>query len=139
MSETARNILIAILLFGTAGTATELFLLAHTEDATQWIPLVLCAATVLLSIVVAVRPTRASIGVFQVVMLLMIVSGAVGMYLHLRANMEFQLEMDATLKGFALLRKSVVAKSPPALAPGSMAQLGLIGLAFTYKHPKLQR
>jgi len=139
MSETARNILIAILLFGTAGTATELLLLAHTEDANQWIPLVLCAATVVLGIGVAIRPTRASIRVFQVVMLLMIVGGGLGMYLHLRANMEFQLEMDAALTGFALLKKSVVAKSPPALAPGSMAQLGLIGLAFTYKHPKLER
>jgi hypothetical protein len=59
------------------------------------------------------------------------------MYLHLRANMEFQLEMDATLKGLDLFKKSIVAKAPPALAPGSMAQLGLIGLAYTFKHPKL--
>jgi hypothetical protein len=70
-------------------------------------------------------------------MLLMIISGAVGMYLHLQANMEFQLEMDATLTGWALLKKSVVAKSPPAMAPGAMMQLGLIGLAYTLKHPAL--
>ena len=71
------------------------------------------------------------------VMLLMIVSGGVGMYLHLQANMEFQLEMDATLSGWALLKKSVVAKAPPALAPGAMTQLGLIGLAYTFRHPAL--
>jgi hypothetical protein len=74
---------------------------------------------------------------FQMVMLLMIVSGGVGMYLHLRANMEFQLEMDATLSGFALFKKSIVAKAPPALAPGSMTQLGLIVLAYTFRHPAL--
>jgi hypothetical protein len=137
MSDAARRILLGILLLGVIGVMAELLLLAHTEDATQWIPIALGGATLVLSAVVAVRPSRGSIRLFQVVMLLMIVSGAVGMYLHLRANMEFQLEMDATLKGFDLFKKSIVAKAPPALAPGSMAQLGLIGLAYTFKHPKL--
>lgn len=139
MSDAARQLLLAILLLGVFGIAAELLLLAHTEDVNQWIPLLLAAATVVLSAVVAIRPTRGSLRLFQGVMVLMILSGAVGMYLHLRANMEFQLEMDATLRGFALLKKSIVAKSPPALAPGAMAQLGLIGLAYTYKHPKLGR
>ncbi|HYJ16246.1 MAG TPA: hypothetical protein VE170_12200 [Candidatus Limnocylindria bacterium] len=30
------------------------------------------------------------------------------------------------------------AKAPPLLAPGSMVQLGLLGLAYTYKHPALK-
>ena len=137
MSDAARQILLAILLLGVFGIAAELLLLAHTEDATQLIPIALAGATVVLSAVVAFQPTIGSIRLFQTVMLLLIVSGGVGMYLHLRANMEFQLEMDATLKGFALLRKSIVAKSPPALAPGAMAQLGLIGLAYTFRHPVL--
>jgi NAD/NADP transhydrogenase beta subunit len=137
MSDTARRLLLAILLLGVFGIIAELLLLAHTEDATQWIPIALAAATVVLSAVVALRPSAGSIRVFQMVMLLMIVSGAVGMYLHLRANMEFQLEMDATLSGFALFRKSIVAKAPPALAPGAMTQLGLIGLAYTFRHPAL--
>ena len=96
MSDAARRILLGILLLGVIGVMAELLLLAHTEDATQWIPIALGGATLVLSAVVAVRPSRGSIRLFQVVMLLMIVSGAVGMYLHLRANMEFQLEMDAT-------------------------------------------
>lgn len=139
MSDQARKILLGILVLGVIGIMAELLLLAHTEDANQWIPIVLGAAAIVLSAVVALRPSRGSIRLFQIVMLLMILSGGVGMYLHLHANMEFQTEMDATLKGFALFRKSIVAKSPPALAPGAMAQLGLIGLAFTYKHPKLGR
>ena len=139
MSDTARKFLLAILLLGIAGTTTELFLLAHYEDLTQWIPIALGVATVVLSAMVALRPSAGMIRLFQGVMLLMIVSGGVGMYLHLTANMEFQLEMDATLKGFALFRKSIVAKAPPALAPGVMAQLGLIGLAYTFRHPSLGR
>jgi hypothetical protein len=129
--------LLAILLLGVFGIAAELLLLAHTEDVNQWIPLLLAAATVVLSAVVAIRPTAGSLRVFQGVMVLMILSGGLGMYLHLRANIEFQLEMDATLTGFALFRKSIVAKAPPALAPGAMAQLGLIGLAYTFRHPAL--
>ena len=91
--------------------------------------------SVVMSAVVVFKPSSAAVRLFQLVMLLMIISGAVGMYLHLQANMEFQLEMDATLTGWALLKKSIVAKAPPALAPGAMMQLGLIGLAYTFKHP----
>lgn len=139
MTEAARRFLLFILLLGVGGIMAELLLLAHTEDASQWIPIGLGAATIVLSGMVAMRPSRGLIRLFQIVMTLMIISGGVGMYLHLAANMEFQLEMDATLKGLALLKKSLVAKSPPALAPGSMAQLGLIGLAYTFRHPALGR
>jgi hypothetical protein len=137
MTDTARHILLGILLFGVIGISAELLLLSHTEDANQWIPLVLNDLTVVMSGVVFFRPTSASIRLFQMVMLLMIVSGGVGMYLHLQANTEFQLEMDPTLRGWALLKKSIVAKAPPALAPGVMMQLGLIGLAYTFRHPAL--
>ena len=139
VSNTVRRFLLGILWLGVAGTLAELLLLAHYEEASQWIPIVLLTITLLLSAVVALRPSRGSIRLFQAVMALMIVSGGVGMYLHLHANMEFQLEMDSTLKGFALLRKSMVAKAPPALAPGVMTQLGLIGLAYTFRHPGLGR
>ena len=137
MTDSARRILLAILLLGVLGIVAELLLLSHTEDAVQWIPIGLGLATLLLSLLVTLRPTSATVRLFQLVMLLMIASGAVGAYLHLEANMEFQLEMDPALTGFALFRKSIVAKAPPALAPGAMAQLGLIGLAYTFKHPAM--
>ena len=139
MSDAARRILLFILLLGVIGIMAELFLLAHTEDLNQWIPIALGAITIVLSAIVGVRPSRGSIRLFQFVMLLMIISGGVGMYLHLHANMEFQLEMDPALKGLALFKKSIVAKAPPALAPGAMAQLGLIGLAYTFRHPAMER
>jgi hypothetical protein len=59
------------------------------------------------------------------------------MALHFQVNMEFQLEMDPALAGMALFRTAILAKSPPALAPGAMIQLGLIGLAYTFRHPAL--
>lgn len=138
MTDSARRILLAILLLGVLGIVAELLLLNHIEDLTQWIPLGLAAATLLLSLLVALKPTSAGIRLFQLVMVLLIISGGVGMYLHLAANMEFQLEMDPALTGFALFRKSIVAKAPPALAPGAMMQLGLLGLAYTYRHPAIR-
>ena len=62
-----------------------------------------------------------------------------GAWLHFQVNMEFQLEMDPSLAGMQLFRKAILAKTPPALAPGAMLQLGLIGLAYTFRHPALQR
>jgi hypothetical protein len=138
MSDAARRILLAILLLGTIGITAELLLLGHDEDLNQLIPLALAGITIVLSVVVAVRPAMLTIRVFQFVMLLLIVSGALGVYLHYGATTEFQLEMDPTLSGWALFRKAIVAKAPPALAPGAMTQLGLIGLAYTFRHPALQ-
>jgi hypothetical protein len=137
MTEAARRILLAILLVGLAGITVELLLLGHDEDLNQLIPLVLAAAAVLASIVVSARPRAVTVRIFQIVMVLLVISGALGMYLHFRATSEFQLEMDPTLAGFALFKKAVLAKAPPALAPGAMTQLGLIGLAYTFRHPAL--
>jgi len=137
MTDAARRILLAILVIGVVGIMAELLLLNHIEHWEQWIPLGLGAATLLLSAVVAIKPTTGTIRLFQLVMLLMIISGAVGIYLHYGATTEFQLEMDPTLRGFALFKKAIVAKAPPALAPGAMTQLGLIGLAYTFRHPAL--
>jgi len=137
MTDAARRIMLAILVIGVVGIMAELLLLNHIEHSAQWIPLGLGAATLLLSAAVAVKPTTATIRLFQSLMVLLIISGAVGIYLHYGATTEFQLEMDPTLRGFALFKKAIVAKAPPALAPGAMTQLGLIGLAYTFRHPAL--
>ena len=137
MSDAARRILLAILSLGIAGISLELWLMAHTEDIYQLIPLWLAALAAVAIVTVVVRPSAATVRLFQAVMALFLISGIVGAYLHFQVNMEFQLEMDPALSGTALYRKAILAKSPPALAPGAMIQLGLIGLAYTFRHPAL--
>ncbi len=137
MTDAARRILLAILLIGIAGLTVELLLLAHLEDVYQLIPLVLNGAGVVAIAIVAMRPTLGSLRLFQLIMVLFVISGGVGMWLHYQATTEFQLEMDPSLSGWALFRKAIVAKAPPALAPGAMIQLGLIGLAYTFRHPAI--
>jgi len=139
MSDAARRILLGILLLGVSGVTVELLLLGHDEDVYQIIPLVLTGATLVMSAVVAFKPTQGTVRLFQAVMMLMAISGLVGMYLHFQVNMEFQLEMDPSLTGRALYQKAILAKTPPALAPGTMMQLGLIGLAYTFRHPAIAR
>jgi hypothetical protein len=134
-----RHLLLAIFLLGCLGTIVELLLLAHDEDATQMIPLVLLGIGLAVAGWNAVRATRGSVRAFQLVMLLFIAGGLAGIFYHYDANREFQLEMDPALAGTALVWKVLQAKSPPALSPGLMVQLALIGLAYSYTHPALTR
>lgn len=131
--EALRRVLLGILLLGMAGTTTELLLLQHDEDATQLIPLVLLGGGYAAVAWNALKRTRWSVTVLQIVMVLFVASGLLGVYFHYTANVEFQLEIEPELAGSKLLWAVLQAKTPPALAPGVMALLGLIGLAYAYR------
>jgi hypothetical protein len=129
-----RRLLLWLLLFGLLGTATELLLMGHDEDAWQLIPLAVIAIAAIASVAMAVTRHRAGVArVFRLAMILLIVSGGLGTVLHYRANMEFKLEIDPSMGGFALFSSVMRAKAPPALAPGNMALLGLLGLVCAYR------
>ena len=134
-----RRVLLGILLLGMAGTTTELLLLKHDEDATQLIPLILLGAGFAAVAWNALRRTRLSLRALQLLMVLFVASGVLGIVFHYQANVEFQLEVDQQLSGSKLLWAVLQAKTPPALAPAVMAQLGLIGLAYAYRHPAIAR
>jgi hypothetical protein len=133
--DVIRRVLLAILLIGLVGTATELLLLKHDEDPAQFIPLVLIGIALVALAWHAIDERRTSLRVVQATMALFVFAGILGMYLHYSANVAFQVEVDPSVTGRALLIKALTAKTPPALAPGSMSQLGLIGLAYAYRYP----
>lgn len=135
--STIRRILLALVLLGIAGLTLELLLLEHTESATQLIPFAVFGAGIAGSVKVALRPTARSIRLFQMSMLLFIVAGLLGLYLHLRGNVEFERETDPTARGLDLIWRSLHG-GIPLLAPAAMAQLGLLGLAFAFRHPVLR-
>ena len=135
-----RRLLLGVLLFGLAGTATDLLLIGHDEDAWQLIPLVTIGLAVLASLGLALTGPWTGravmmVRLFRVVMVLLILSGGAGAVMHYRANMEFKLEMDPSLSGLALFSSVVRAKAPPALAPATLALLGLLGLASAFRRP----
>ena len=130
-----RRMLLALLTFGLVGIGAELLAFAHFEDGLQMIPLGGIGFALLAIVWQTIAPGRASVRVLQLSMLLLLVIGVTGVVLHGQGNMEFQLEMDPSLSGWPLLSNILHAKSPPALAPGVMSQLGLLGLIYSYRHP----
>jgi hypothetical protein len=127
----------ALLLGAFAGTLAELLLLEHDEDTLQLVPLILLGVGVLLLAWSMVRPGHLVLRLFQATMVAFIVAAVAGLILHYRANVEFQRELDPTMAAMAAFWKALAAKAPPALAPAIMAQLGLVGLIYTYRHPAL--
>jgi hypothetical protein len=131
-----RSILLALVHLGIVGLLVELFLLEHTESATQWIPVVALLLGLAVAVAVAIRPTPRRLAVFRAMMAIFVVAGALGLVLHFRGNLEFELENDPSLRGMALVWEALRGATP-TLAPGALFQLGLLGLAYTFRHPAL--
>ena len=121
-----------IFLLGSLGLGAELLLVGHLEDAWQQIPMVLLAVGVTTLLWDTARPSRWSVKLFRVTAVLLIAGGLLGLVLHYRSNVEFELEMYPDRKGFELVREAL-SGAIPALAPGALIQLGLVGLAYCYK------
>ena len=132
-----RSILLGILILGMLGTGTELLLIKHTEDFKQWVPLVLILSSLCILAWYGVVGGRLSMRLFQVTMAAFIGAGLAGFYLHYQGAVEFKLESNPSLTGSALFWEAMRGKAPPPLAPGIMIQLGLIGLAYAYRHPAM--
>ena len=133
---TMRGILLGSLVLGVPGTAAELLLLGHFDGWKQLIPLVLLGVGLLVLIWHAANRGPAPIRALRFLMLLFVLSGAFGVLFHYRGNVEFELEMYPTTAGFQLFKKAMTGATP-ALAPGTMAMLGLVGLAYTIGHPSV--
>jgi hypothetical protein len=132
-----RAMLLAMLVFGLIGTAVELLFLGHDESVTQVAPLVLIGAGLVVIVWHARVGTPLSLLVMRVTMAAFIAASGIGIGLHYRGNVEFQKETDPSIHGFALFMKAMQSKTPPALAPGILAHLGLLGLVSTF--PLLDR
>ena len=134
-----RKFILAILALGMAGSLTELILLKHSEDIFQWIPLALLGAGSATLCWHGLGGNAVSARVLRWLMYGFIAAGVAGIYYHFQGSAEFKLESQPNLRGLALFWAAIGAKAPPLLALGAMVQLGLLGLAYTYKLPVLQR
>jgi hypothetical protein len=134
-----RRFLLVLLVLGLCGVGAELIALAHYEDSWQLAPLVLIALALFVVGWHVLDGSRMPVRMLRLVMVMFIAAGLTGVVLHYRGNLEFQLEIDPSQSHWSLFKKVIQAHSPPALAPGAMAQLGLLGLAYTYRHPATRR
>jgi hypothetical protein len=134
---TLRGLLLALVTFGLLGLATELVFLEHYEEPTMAIPLVAIVAALAAVAAVVLKPGRGTVRAVRLVMSLFVTVGLLGVVLHYQGSLEFQVDMDPTASTWQLFWKVMHMKAPPTLAPGAMAQLGLLGLLGTYRHPAL--
>jgi hypothetical protein len=128
-----RRALFGLVLLGLAGVETELLFTGHYEDSWQLVPLFLAAVAagaVVAHLAIGSSPTM---WLVRGLMVLLVTAGGIGVVLHYRGNLEFQMEMDPTQSGWTLFRKVMNAKAPPPLAPGVLAQIGLLGLVATHR------
>lgn len=128
-----RRWLTGVLLLGLAGTGVELVLLDHYEELWQLVPLVLIAVAIGALGWHLARRSVSSLRVFQWTMALCVCAGLLGVGLHFRGAAEFQTDMDPSQSRWSLTKKVMRVKAPPVLAPGVLAQLGLLGLIVSYR------
>lgn len=133
-----RRLLLALIVLGILGLAAELLLLEHFEELSQWLPLGALAAALAASAAVGLRPSPGSLRAFRAVMGVAAAIGVLGLMMHFYGNLEFERENDPSIRGVALVWEAMRGATP-TLAPGALAQLGLLGLAYAYRHPALRR
>ena len=131
-----RQYLLLTLAVGMAGMTTELLLIGHVESVQQLVPVVLLGLGVPVLVWHAIAPRKITVRTLQATMMLFVLSGLVGVGLHYRGNLAFELEMYPSMRGFEMVQKTLTGATP-VLAPGSMTLLGLIGLTHSYRHPCL--
>ncbi len=133
-----RHALMIILMVGLVGTEIELLLLKHTDGAWQLAPVLLVGLGIVVSVWCIAAPGAASVRALQVTMLAFIVSGLLGVALHFKGNVAYEQDSNPSLAGRELYVSAVMG-STPTLAPGTMIQLGLVGLVFAFRHPGRRR
>ncbi len=131
-----RRMLLAVFLFGAGGLCFELVLLEHTEDVWQWLPIILLGSSLPLAVALVFKQRALLLRLFQLMMVLFIGSGGIGLVQHIRGNVEFELEMYASMRGFELIWESLKGATP-SLAPGAMVLLGLVGMIHMFGHPSM--
>ena len=124
-----RLILIAIA-FMSVGLSIELYLLDHYEGILQLIPIICVNTSMMLALALFKLRKQSILTLFNISLILTTISGITGIFLHLKANFEFEKEIKPSLAGMDLFVESL-SGALPSLAPGSLFLLALIGYSYT--------
>jgi hypothetical protein len=136
-SSLLRPLILVIMGIGTLGILGELLLLEHFRFDSQWIAVMLTVLTGVCTVILAFNPKAQVLRVVQLALLLVVLGGAFGVLEHVKTNFD-RMENGSDVSGLSLIWQALRGRAP-ALAPGALAQLGLLGLLFTYRHPNLER
>jgi hypothetical protein len=131
-----RRAVLLLFLIASAGLLAELLLLAHTEGVLQLIPVGLLGVGIVAGVWVMGARSRAAVLTLRWTGVVQLLAGVTGLWLHYRSNVEFELEMAPDARGAGLIWAALTG-AIPALAPGAMIQLGLLGVVYAVAHPAL--
>ena len=137
LASLLRTAVLCVLLLAILGTSAELLITSHTEDALQWVPIMVMAAAILTLGWYGASGRSASLRMFQATMVLFVLAGMVWLGAHWQSKLQFKRETDPSLAGLNLFWEAMQSQSPPTLAPGVLIQLGLLGLIYTFRHPAI--
>lgn len=102
----------------------------HTGEFVQWIPVIVCGAVALCSVVLLIaRRSPAPLRIIAVLIgLVTIGSGVFGTYEHFEENNEYAKDVNSLLDPAdrTVLRDTFVAARHPPLAPGAVSLCGLL-------------
>jgi hypothetical protein len=127
-------LVLSILLF--CGTVVELLLVKHWGDGVQLIPFGLCGIGSIATLIMLLRPRRATVLALRWCMMLVVCGSLFGIYEHLTNNIAFQHEIKPNAP-MADVFVNAIAGANPLLAPGTLAVAAILALAATYYHPAL--
>jgi hypothetical protein len=127
----ARRVMLVILVLAMGGIFVELLLTEHFADVWQLIPLCLIGLGLPVVAWHARAPSVSSARTLRALMTLFVLSGLLGVFLHYRGNVEFELEENPRATRWVLFRNAMMGATP-ALAPGVMVQIGLLGLLYAF-------
>ena len=124
-----RRIVAALVAFGLIAIAAELVLIEHVENVSQLVPVIVLPVGAVLLGPVAVGAVPWNVVALRGVLAVVVLAGIAGVGLHVYESWQFQAEVDPSQRGVARAWAALRAQSPPSLAPGQIALLGLLGLA----------
>ena len=138
--------LIALAALGVVGLLFELVFLRHWSTVGALVVWPALGAAGLATVVLAGHPTPRRVRLVRALALGVVVAGLVGMVLHVNENLlagpldrNYAATWDSLAAATQLFLAITGGVGPaPALAPGSMSELGLAIVLATLRHPALE-
>lgn len=121
-----------------AGVPVELYFAEHYEQKYQKIPFILCGIGFVAVVTVLVYPRRTTLWPMRLLMGVISSGSLLGMYLHIKSNFDFELEIRPNATHREVLMDALRGANP-LLAPGVLALAAMVAVLATYYHPALQR
>jgi uncharacterized membrane protein len=120
------------------GTLVELAVIQHWDEPLQLTPFVLSVIGLAGVAWVWFRPGRTELLALRAVMALLVLGSFVGVFVHVRGNIEIFTETHANASAMAVIEAALGGRNP-LVAPGMLALAGILAVATTYYHPALLR